>query len=227
LKEYCKKNNLQDVINLADSATSGGKMLFHRPEGSKLRDLEFGDKLIVCRPDRLFRNFINAVNVTHDLVNRGVEIYFIQVNSTPVSFENYNEEFKLYLDYALAHMDKRKIGANTKNGLKNKRLKGETNSKAKFGFNNVYYEVNGKKVGKEEPNEYEQETLVMMNKFRSTINKGKRMSGGKVAEKLNALGRFNKSGEKWLASNIDTALFRANNMHVFEKHGVKYWRDVR
>jgi DNA invertase Pin-like site-specific DNA recombinase len=219
LKDFCDKQGFTDVVYLSDNAVSGGKMLFNRPEGSKLKDLTNGDSLIVRAHDRLFRSFINAVNVTHELVNKGVNIYFIQDSYEPVSFVNYHKEFKLYLDYAMAHMDKRKIGSNTKQGLNNRRLNGQTNSAPKMGYDNVYEIVDGKEVGKEVPNEKEQQTLLRANELR------KKMSAYKVATKLNNEALYTKNGLEWKGSNIDTILDRAYKNGVFL--GVKYWRDAR
>ena len=117
LIEFCERKGFNDVIHLADSDVSGGKALYSRPEGSKLKDLKRGDVLITYRSDRLFRNFRNAVNTTIDLVDKGVKLYIINFNEEPISFENYMLEAMLYQTFIFSHMEKRQIGQRTKDGL--------------------------------------------------------------------------------------------------------------
>jgi DNA invertase Pin-like site-specific DNA recombinase len=221
LIDYCKRHGFEDVIHLFDSNVSGGISLLKRPQGERLNDLKHGDWVIFHKHDRAVRSTEDGIRLVKKWYYRGVNIVFMNISEQPINISNPTAKFSFFVLLCSAEYEKDMTGQRTTDGLIKRRLNGQTNSKAKFGFNNVYYDVNGKKEGKEEPNEYEQETLLLMNKYRKT------MSGGDVAEKLNLQKRYNKSGKEWKASNIDTALYRANNMHVFEKHGVKYWRDVR
>jgi hypothetical protein len=219
LQEFCNRKGFTDAIYLADTDVSGGKALFNRPEGSKLKSLQRGDVLIVCKSDRLYRSFRNAVNQTIDLVDAGVQLYIIDFNENAISFESPMLEVMLYQTFIFAHMERRMIGQRTKDGLSNRRLNGQTNSAPKMGYDNVYEMIDGKEVGKEVPNEKEQQTLLRANELR------KKMSAYKVATKLNNEALYTKNGFEWKGSNIDTILDRAYKNGVFL--GVKYWRDAR
>lgn len=204
LVEFCERKGFTDVIHLADSDVSGGKALYHRPEGSKLKDLEKGDVLIVWRADRLFRSFRNAVNTTIDLVDKGVKLYIINFNEEPISFENYMNEAMLYQTFIFSHMEKRQIGQRTKEGLHNRKITGKTNSPAKFGFTNV-----GKgKDGLEIVNESEINVLKRMIELR---NEG---SAYFVARVLNSEGYKTKKGREWKGSNIDLMIRKAKERGI-------------
>lgn len=199
LIEFCERKGFTNVIHLSDSDVSGGKALYSRPEGSKLKDLQKGDVLITYKSDRLYRSFRNAVNTTIDLVDKGVKLYIINFNEEPISFENYMLEAMLYQTFIFAHLEKRQIGQRTKDGLHNRRVNGKTNSAPKFGYTNV-----GKgKDGVEVVNENEIKAIRRMNELRQSH------SAYVVAKMLNSEGFLTKKGRGWQGSNIDTMLRRS------------------
>ena len=230
LQEFCSRKGFEDAIYLADTDVSGGKALFNRPEGSKLKSLQRGDVLVVTKSDRLYRSFRNAVNQTIDLVDAGVQLYIIDFNENAISFESPMLEVMLYQTFIFAHMERRMIGQRTKDGLSNRRLNGQTNSAPKMGYDNVYEIIDGKKVGKEMPNEKDRVTLKRANDLLLTKIKTKNkvvryMNPYEASKVLNDEGLFTKKGLKWSGTNLPTILDRAYKNGVFI--GVKYWRDVR
>ena len=198
LREFCLRKGFDSYTELVDDDVSGGKRLFDRPQGSRLANVGKNDTIVVMKADRLYRSFIDSVVTTNDLVERGVKLYIIQFNEEPISFENYMNEAMLYQTFIFSHMEKRQIGQRTKDGLRNRKANGKTNSAPKFGFDNL-----GKgKDGLEVINQSEMETLRLMKKLRN------QMSAYQVADKLNELGRPTKKGGKWHGSNIDKFLYK-------------------
>lgn len=63
-----------------EAGVSGGVEFQHRPEGARLFNLvQKGDLIIFPKLDRAFRNTRNALNVLHDLKERGAHIHFIDL----------------------------------------------------------------------------------------------------------------------------------------------------
>jgi putative DNA-invertase from lambdoid prophage Rac len=63
-----------------EAGVSGGVEFQLRPEGGRLYDLvQKGDLIVFPKLDRAFRNTRNALNVLHDLKERGVHIHFIDL----------------------------------------------------------------------------------------------------------------------------------------------------
>ncbi len=63
-----------------EAGVSGGTEFQLRPEGSRLFNaVQSGDMVIFPKLDRAFRNTRNALNVLHDLKERGVHIHFIDL----------------------------------------------------------------------------------------------------------------------------------------------------
>lgn len=65
---------------LVEAGVSGGIEFQLRPEGGRLFQLvQKGDLIIFPKLDRAFRNTRNALNVLHDLKERGIHIHFIDL----------------------------------------------------------------------------------------------------------------------------------------------------
>lgn len=63
-----------------EAGVSGGVEFQQRPEGARLFNLvQKGDLIIFPKLDRAFRNTRNALNVLHDLKERGAHIHFIDL----------------------------------------------------------------------------------------------------------------------------------------------------
>ncbi len=60
-----------------DTATTGGKELFERPQGMKLyQKLKTGDHILFHRMDRMFRNGPDGARVMEELINRKIKFSF-------------------------------------------------------------------------------------------------------------------------------------------------------
>lgn len=82
IQAYAVSKGLQlsegDVF--VEAGVSGGVEFQGRPEGGRLYQLvQKGDLIIFPKLDRAFRNTRNALNVLHDLKERGVHIHFIDL----------------------------------------------------------------------------------------------------------------------------------------------------
>ncbi len=63
-----------------EAGVSGGVEFQERPEGGRLFGLlAQGDLIVFPKLDRAFRNTRNALNVLHDLKERGVSVHFIDL----------------------------------------------------------------------------------------------------------------------------------------------------
>jgi DNA invertase Pin-like site-specific DNA recombinase len=194
LKEFCNRKGFKDVISLIDTDTSGGKILFERPQGSKLSALKRGDILIVHKHDRLFRNFLDAVNIINKWFDEDIEIYILNMGETPINLDNYIQEYTLYQLMLAAHLEKRLISQRTRENLKYRKENKKTYSTAPYGWDNVGERgSNGKLIeGKLVRNEYEQDIIEFM--------KRKRLEGFSfqdIANDLIELKAPTKQGKLW------------------------------
>lgn len=72
--------HLSEADIFVEAGVSGGMEFQERPEGGKLyRLVQTGDLIIFPKLDRAFRNTRNALNVLHELKERGVHIHFIDL----------------------------------------------------------------------------------------------------------------------------------------------------
>jgi putative DNA-invertase from lambdoid prophage Rac len=82
IQAYAVSKGLQlsDADIFAEAGVSGGIEFQQRPEGGRLYNLvQKGDLIIFPKLDRAFRNTRNALNVLHDLKERGIHIHFIDL----------------------------------------------------------------------------------------------------------------------------------------------------
>lgn len=207
LAEFCERKGYLNPIHLADEAVSGGKELFSRPQGKELLNAKKGDVIIALRSDRMYRNFRDAVNTTLDIIDAGIKLIFLSSGEEPISMD-IEKELSLYINFAIANAQRRQIGKNTFNGLMNRKLNGQTNSREKLGFTNI-----GKgKEGKEIRNEKEIELLRYMHELRESG-----LSYKVIAKRLNNEGKLTKTGKEWRHGNIPKALERAEKNGLIEK----------
>lgn len=77
---YSKGLELEDEDVFVEPGVSGGVEFQLRPVGGKLfHQLNKGDLIIFPKLDRAFRNTRNALNVLHELKERGVHVHFIDL----------------------------------------------------------------------------------------------------------------------------------------------------
>jgi DNA invertase Pin-like site-specific DNA recombinase len=192
LAEFCNRKGFANVIELIDEDVSGGMQLFSRPQGSKLADAKKGDTIIVTHSTRLFRNFRDSVCTALDFIDNGINLIILDSGEEPIS-KDIQREMMMYISFLFAHVEKRQIGERTRNGLRNRRNNGQTNSREKFGYTNI----SKGKEGKEVINEEEVKILRVMNEKRELG-----YSYSKIAKHLNDNQLYTKKGTKWFHGNI-------------------------
>jgi DNA invertase Pin-like site-specific DNA recombinase len=196
LSEFCNRKGFENIIELVDEDVSGGIQLFSRPKGKELLNAKKGDYVIVTHSTRLFRNFRDAVCSALDFIDNGINLIILDSGEEPIS-KDIQREMMMYISFLFAHVEKRQIGERTKNGLKNRRSNGQTNSRERFGFNNI-----GKgKDGKEVVNEAEVELLRYMQSLRES-----KLSYLQIARRLNSEQKLTKNGKEWKHPNVKSAI---------------------
>ena len=192
LLDFCNRKGFENVISLVDEDVSGGMQLFLRPQGKLLSETKKGDTIIVTHSTRLFRNFRDSVCTALDFIDNGVNLIILDSGEEPIS-KDIQREMMMYISFLFAHVEKRQIGERTRNGLKNRRSNGQTNSRERFGYTNI----SKGKEGKEVVNEKEIEILRVMNDKRELG-----YSYAKIAKHLNDNQLYTKKGTKWFHGNI-------------------------
>ena len=200
LTNYCERKEFTDAIHLVESDVSGGKSLFHRPEGSKLELLEKDDWIIVTKHDRLFRETENGIRLVKRWFKLGVNIVFLNISEQPINIHNPAAKFSFFVMLCAAELEKDMIGLRTKEGLRNRRANGQTKSRERFGYTNI----SKGKEGKEVVNEKEIEILRVMNDKRELG-----YSYAKIAKHLNDNQLYTKKGTKWFHGNIPKQIEQA------------------
>lgn len=190
---YNRKFGGEPFVALVDNAVSGGKMILVRPAGEKLKHLVKGDIIICTKHDRLFRNFINAINMVDKWINMGVDIYFISVSETPISIKNPTNEFQFIITMAAAHYEKRMIGLRTKEGMKNRKDNDKTYAPPSYGYDNI----DGARV----ENESEQFVIKQMAAYKKIG-----LSDAKIAAELNKNKVPTKKGGQWKMGTVNKIL---------------------
>jgi DNA invertase Pin-like site-specific DNA recombinase len=117
---YLQKASADDW--LYDSAVSGGKPMFERPEGRKLWVLaQPGDHIVVAKLDRAFRNTRDGLNILEMLEAKGV--FFHCVNQ---KVDTYTAQGRAVLTVLLAfsQMEREQAAERTKEALAVKRAAG-------------------------------------------------------------------------------------------------------
>lgn len=80
LAAYAAKQGLELIGPFIDEAISGGKPIRHRPQGSAMVDvLRPGDRIVITKLDRGFRDTIDALQTVRDLREQGVEVIFLDL----------------------------------------------------------------------------------------------------------------------------------------------------
>lgn len=208
LLEFCKRKGFENAISLIDSDISGSKSLFNRPEGAKLKNLTAKDVLIVTKHDRLFRNFLDAVNIINQWFDDGVTIYILNLGETPINLENYIQKFTLYNLMLAAELERDMIRERTKKNLMYRKENHKTYSRPPYGWDNVGERgTNGKLInGQLKINEKEQEIISLMRDLRTAGN-----SYSEIANELNLMEVPTKEGGQWSKGTVQKILNNALN----------------
>lgn len=151
--------DLADGQVFVESGVSGSTNFEHRPEGGRLIGLvAAGDVVIFSKLDRAFRNTRNALNVLHDLKERGVSVHFIDLGGDVTS--NGIGQVIFTILSAFATFERERIATRIREVKQLKRSEGKfTGGRRAFGYNIV----DGRKV----PLEKEQAIIKEMRRKRT------------------------------------------------------------
>lgn len=138
---------------------SGGVSFEERPEGRRLiESLTAGDTVIFSKLDRAFRNTRNALNVLHDLKERGISVHFIDLGGDVTS--NGIGQVVFTILSAFATFERERIATRIREVKQLKKSEGKfTGGRRAFGFKIV----DGRKV----PLEKEQAIIKEMRRKRT------------------------------------------------------------
>ena len=142
-----------------EAGVSGSMEFRARPEGGKLYDVvQSGDMVIFPKLDRAFRNTRNALNVLHELKERGVSVHFIDLGGDVTG--NGVGAIVFTILSAFATFERERIAARIREVKQLKKAQGKfTGGKRAFGYD----VVDGMKV----PREDEQVVIREMVKMRA------------------------------------------------------------
>lgn len=209
LEEFCQRKGFKNVEYLVDFDVSGGKEIFKRPNGSKLKNVGYGDIIIAHKRDRLFRNTLNALTTVWKWFEDGVILYLLENGEEPISFENPASKMIFTIMCSTDEFEKDKTRVRTKDSLALKKANKEVYSTAPYGWQNHYTEQNAKGEwinGKLIPNEREQVIISQIKAYRNH-----NLSLGKIAEDLNNRKIPSKKGGKWSAKTVADVLNNSLN----------------
>jgi len=113
-----------EVCILEEKAVSGGIPLFERPKGKELFSrLKDGDFVICYRLDRIFRNSLDALQVTETFTKMGVGLVLLNIAHKDITRDAVGKLILAILA-AVAEMEKETIRARMMDGKESKRAKG-------------------------------------------------------------------------------------------------------
>ncbi len=209
LEEFCQRKGFTNAEYLIDFDVSGGKEIFKRPNGSKLKEATTGDIIIVHKRDRLFRNTLNALNTVWKWFDDGVTLYILENGEDPISMDNPTSKLVFTIMCATDELEKDKVRARTKDSLALKKANKEVYSTAPYGWENSYTEKNSKGEwinGKLIPIENEQKVIRNIKYWYSI-----KISLGGIANMLNLEGIKSKKGGKWHSKTVQDVLNNSLN----------------
>jgi DNA invertase Pin-like site-specific DNA recombinase len=120
-----------------EAGVSGSVEFRARPEGAKLYDVvQAGDMVIFPKLDRAFRNTRNALNVLHELKERGVSVHFIDLGGDVTG--NGVGAIVFTILSAFATFERERIAARIREVKQLKKAQGKfTGGKRAFGYDVV------------------------------------------------------------------------------------------
>ena len=140
-----------------EAGVSGSMEFRARPEGGKLYDtVQSGDMVIFPKLDRAFRNTRNALNVLHELKERGVSVHFIDLGGDVTG--NGVGAIVFTILSAFATFERERIAARIREVKQLKKSQGKfTGGKRAFGYD----VIDGVKIPREDEQAVIQEMLAM------------------------------------------------------------------
>jgi len=195
--DYCKFKGLDKPEFLIDEDVSGGKPIYARPAGSKLKDLK-PDNIIAIKLDRLFRNTVDAL-ITIDLWDKKkIALHIIDMNGASIDTGTAIGKVFITMIAGFAEFERNLISERTSVALQYKKSKLEAYGNTPFGF----YRQNGSII----PDTEEMKVIELI--FDLHRNK---VSFSEIARQLNFKRIKSKKGGSWYPAGIRYVL--NNNLY--------------
>jgi len=214
IRAYCQYHQIEIVQLLCDEHVSGGKPIYDRPAGSKIRELIKSGQIncvVSAKQDRLFRDTIDALT-TSDIWNKQkVSVHIVDMGG--LSVDTVSATGKMVFTFLCAtHTHEREVTAErVKNVLSHKKANKKPYSSTPYGF-----AVEGRITNNEgkviEPGKLievpdQQKAIQLMKEM-----KAKQKSLRSIATQLNLLNLKPSGGGQWQPSSIKQIL--DNELHA-------------
>lgn len=139
IESYCKFKDITIVETFIDENISGYTEIGQRPSG--LRMIDFLSKhdvrdVISVKPDRLFRNTLNALTIISDWNEQGINLHLVDVGGTSVNTKTAIGKMLFTQIVSFAEFERNITAERTKTVLLNKKNKREAYAPCIYGFNN-------------------------------------------------------------------------------------------
>lgn len=177
----------EEPIVWRDIGVSGAVPVSERPSGGQMvRSVERGDAIVAAKLDRLFRSAQDALNLSKEWRERGIELILIDMGVEPVTTSASGRLYFTILS-AFAEFERDRIAERISSGKRAKRERGGfAGGHAPIGF-----QVRGLGRSAElEPNEREVAMIAHARSRTRALNN----SPTQIARELNALGYRSRAG---------------------------------
>lgn len=203
IKDYCLYHKIEIVEFLTDAHVSGGKSIYSRPSGSKIKELiKSGaiNAVVSSKQDRLFRSTVDALTTVEMWNNQGVSLHIIDAGGIAVDTVSATGYFLFTILCAKNTHERHVTKERTKAVLSHKKKNLKPYSSAIYGYKVEGREISadGKVInaGNLVKNE-EQQLIIARMKF---LRNG--FSLREIAEVLNKDNIKPINGKKWSHSTI-------------------------
>lgn len=196
---YAKFTGLEVVRYFIDEGVSGGIPIGDRPQG-RLMEYDLGGNIkdlggvvvsnvIVVKPDRAFRNVIDALTTMDRWSEDGIVLHISDMGGASLNTDTAIGRLMFTTIITLAEFERGVTSERIKTVFESKKKNGKQYSREMYGFNNV----DGNMV----ENELEQKGISSMK-----IMKAAGRSYSAIAAEFNCMGHKTKTGAEWHGSTI-------------------------
>lgn len=212
-KAYCQYHGIEIVEVLTDEHISGGKPIYERPAGAKIKELIKSKQInciVVAKQDRLFRDTVDALTTVDAWNKQKISVHIVDMLGLAV--DTTTATGKLVFTFLCAtHTHEREVtGERVKSVLNHKKKHLKTYSPTPYG-----YKVEGRELSPEgkviSPGELipvpEQQRAIELMKEMKKKNESLRS----IAKQLSLLNFKPSGGGEWQPSTIKQIL--ANPLH--------------
>jgi len=139
IKDYCTHRGLDLVELVCDEGESGGKSILKRKAGATITaHTEAGvNNIVAVKLDRMFRNTVDALVQIQDWTEKKIALHLLDFGGEELNTSTPQGRLMLTMVAAFAEMELDTIRQRTRDGLDNKRKKGECIGTVPWGFKRV------------------------------------------------------------------------------------------